>query len=128
MHCRGRSIEAFEGVALFEGCPRRKLALLARHADRLTLPAGRILSRAGQRADEVVVVLSGDAQRSDAANDVLGPGSVIGAAPVVFNDTYPDTVSARTELEVLVVNGPAFRWAVQELPAVASRTITDAAS
>jgi CRP-like cAMP-binding protein len=128
VHRRRRTIEAFQGVALFEGCPRRKLALLARNVDRLRIPAGRVLSRAGQRADEVVVVVSGDVARTGVADDVLGPGSVIGAAPVVSHEAFADTVSARTDVEVLVVNGPAFRWAVQEMPAVARRAVVERAS
>ena len=65
--------------ALADAGPSR-LADLAPHADRLRLPAGRTIARAGATARELVVVVSGQAARlSDDGRPALLPaGAEIG--------------------------------------------------
>ena len=72
--------------------------------------AGRIEPR------EFIAVLSGEltvepARRSDVG--VNGAGTQIGGPALVDREPHDATWEALTDLEVLVVNGPAYRWVWQ---------------
>jgi hypothetical protein len=101
--------------ALADAGPSR-LADLAPHADRLRLPAGRTIAFAGASARELVVVVSGQAARlsDDGPPAVLPAGAEIGGHEVVDRRPHPATVVSLTDVEVVVVNGPAVRWAHDE--------------
>lgn len=91
----------------------RVLADLAPHADRLRLPAGRVVARAGERARELVVILAGRAtlRRDGHPPLTLGAGTEIGLAEVLHGGPHAGTVIARSDLDVIVVNAPAVRGA-----------------
>lgn len=94
----------------------RRLAALAPHTDRLRLPPGRVVARAGDLARELTVVVAGEAtvERDGAPPEVLAAGAQIGLAEVLAGGRHGATVVARSELDVVVVNGPAVRWARRE--------------
>jgi CRP-like cAMP-binding protein len=91
---------------------------LAAHVDRLRIPEGRALAHEGWRVREVLVVLSGEIIAIRGGEDCarIGPGTHIGAAELLRGGTYSATLLASTGLQLLVINGPAYRWAVQALP------------
>jgi CRP-like cAMP-binding protein len=108
---------ALSGVAAFAGYDARTLAPLARHADRLRVPAGTLIARAGRPAREAVLVLGGDVAVITAGGvERRGPGTWVGADEVAGRGRQPATVVAGDGLEVLVLAAPAFRWALQVLP------------
>jgi CRP-like cAMP-binding protein len=88
---------------------RRRLAELAPHADRLRLPAGRTLARAGERARELIVLVAGQAAllSEDGRTEVLSAGAEIGGQEVVDHLPHSATVLALTDVDVVVLNGPA---------------------
>lgn len=85
---------------------------LAVHTDRLSVPAGTVLERAGSTAREVLVVVSGEV-RADADDCPvrLGPGMTIGADEVLAGAEHDATYVAHTDVEVLVIGAPAYRSA-----------------
>jgi hypothetical protein len=101
--------------ALRHNHPRR-LADLALHADRLRLPPGRTLVQAGRTARELVVIVAGQAAvlRGSGATAVLRAGAQIGGDEVIRRERHAATVVTTTEVEVVVVDGPAVVWAHQE--------------
>jgi len=101
--------------AFAHGDPGR-LAEVAPHADSLRLPPGRTLVQAGATARELIVVLAGEAAvlRPDGTHGVLGPGAEIGGCELLSHERHAATVVAVSALEVVVVNGPAVRWAHAE--------------
>jgi CRP-like cAMP-binding protein len=103
-------------VSALADAHRSRLADLAPHADRLRLPAGRTIARAGATARELVVVVSGQAAQlsDDGRRAVLPPGAEIGGHEVVDRRPHAVTVVSLTDVEVVVVNGPAVRWAHDE--------------
>jgi CRP-like cAMP-binding protein len=104
-------------VAPFDRYPRRRLRRLAAHADRIRVPEGTVLAREGGLVREMIVVLDGEVVASghDGRERRLGTGARIGALELVTGAPHPATLVASTELEVLVVNGPAYRGAAQTL-------------
>jgi len=106
-------------VAPFDRYPTAALRPLAGHADRLRVPEGTALVRAHHRADEFLVVLTGSVVVHDdgrPAGPRLGPGTQIGGAELLDGARHRRTLVAGPDLEVLVVYGPAFRWAARTLP------------
>jgi CRP-like cAMP-binding protein len=103
-------------VPALAGAGRRRLADLAPHADRLRLPAGRTIARAGATARELIVVVSGRAARlsPDGRMAVLPAGAEIGGHELVDRRPHPATVMSLTDVELVVVNGPAVRGAHDE--------------
>jgi CRP-like cAMP-binding protein len=111
-----RSQPALGPVALvpaLDGADPRQLAPLVAHTDRLRLPPGRVLALAGASARELVVIVSGEAV-------VLGPGgsrafvgadTEIGFPEVLTHERHAATVMTVSDVEVVVVAGPAIRWA-----------------
>jgi CRP-like cAMP-binding protein len=105
-------------VAPFDRYPVRRLRPLAGHADRLRPPAGTPLAREDGRADQFMVVLAGEVvvHRDGQPVDRLGPGTPLGATELLQGTRHARTLVAGADLELLVVNGPAFRWAARTLP------------
>jgi CRP-like cAMP-binding protein len=94
----------------------RRLAELAPHTDSLRLPPGRTVVQAGATARELIVVLAGEAAllHPDGTRAVLRPGAEIGGCELLMGERHAATVVATSALEVVVVNGPAVRWAHAE--------------
>jgi CRP-like cAMP-binding protein len=113
-------------VAPFAGYSDRAVRPLARHADRLRLRQGTELAHERQRADEFVVVLSGEVIAQCDGKEVgrLRAGDHIGATELLEGTRHAHTLLAGCDLEVLVVNGPSFRWAAQALPGFAEAVLT----
>jgi CRP-like cAMP-binding protein len=119
---RRPDIQPLASVEPFDRYPRRRLRRLAAHADRVRVPKGTVLAQEGGLVHEMVVVLEGEVVASRRGGHVrrLGTGARFGALELVIGAPHPETLVADTELEVLVVNGPAYRGAVQTLPGLAS--------
>lgn len=85
------------------------------HADTLGLRPGSNVLTAGH-PHELVVVLEGEASivHPDGTRTRLGPGTELGARELLAREATPHTVVASTTLDLLVVNGPAVRWAYAE--------------
>jgi CRP-like cAMP-binding protein len=115
------------GVPPFDRYPPVLLAPLAVHADRLRLRDGTVVAREGRWAREVAVVVAGVllAHRGDRPIGLFGPGTWVGAGELLDDRPHPVTLVAGEGLEVLVVTGPAYRWAVQTLPGLAERRVLD---
>lgn len=117
-------------VALLQRAPSlrhadpRRLAALAAHADRVGLSPGTTVTRGGEAARELIVVLSGEAVavHPDGRRATLAPGCELGTPELLDRRPHPVTVVAGEGLEVLVVDGPAVRWAYAEGLAHAVRT------
>jgi CRP-like cAMP-binding protein len=115
-------LAALSSVPPFDQVGVAALRDLAPHVDHLQVPAGTVLARQGRAARELVVVLDGQVEATR-AGDVVDhgrAGSLIGADEVLRHAPHEATWTARSDLDVVVVNGPAYRWAAQVVLAHAS--------
>jgi CRP-like cAMP-binding protein len=112
-------------AAPFDRYPARMLRPLTGHADRLRPAAGTPLAQEDGRADQYMVVLAGEVvvHRDGQPVDRLGPGTQLGATELLQGSRHSRTLVAGPDLEVLVVNGPAFRWAARTLPGLAAAVL-----
>lgn len=114
-------------VPPFDRYARTSLAPLIPHADRLRIADGTVVIREGHRARELVIVMAGALLATRAGRPVgaLGPGTWVGAQELLASRAHDCTLIAAEGLEVLVLNGPAYRWAVQTLPGLAEVRVLD---
>jgi hypothetical protein len=121
---RGVGASVLAEVHPFDRYPAAVLDRLGAHADRLRVREGTVIARRGGRAREAVKVLAGEVWTVMGDGDgrparTLGPGAWIGAGELLATAPHADTLVAGPGLEVVVVNGPAYRWAAATLPGLA---------
>ena len=114
-------------VPPFDRYARTSLAPLIPQSDRLRIADGTVVFLVGDRAMELVIVVGGALLATRAGRPVgaLGPGTWIGAQELLAGGAHDCTLVAAEGLEVLVLNGPAYRWAVQTLPGLADVRVLD---
>ena len=125
---RGRrrpDVSVLAEVPPFDRYAHTSLAPLVPHADRLRLADGAVVVREGHRAREVVVVVAGAllATRDGRPVEALGPGTWIGGDELLADRAHDCTLVALEGVEVVVLNGPAYRWAIKTLPGLADERI-----
>jgi CRP-like cAMP-binding protein len=125
MRLRRRPRADLSAVAPFDRYPARSLRPLIPHTDRLRVTPGTIVVREGRLVRELIVVLEGEltASRDGHGRGRIGPGTLVGAGELVLGGTHPVTLVAGSPLDLLVVHGPAYRWAAQTLPGLADAAL-----
>jgi len=111
---------AIKGVPLFSNCSERELALIARLADEIDLPAGKDLMREGDRGREFFIILSGTAEvrKGDKLLTTIGAGGFCGELALIEHVPRTATVTATSPIDVLVLTGEAFSGLRSQLPNV----------
>jgi CRP-like cAMP-binding protein len=127
---RGRrrpDVSVLAEVPPFDRFAHTSLAPLVPHADRLRLAEGAIVVREGHRARQLVIVVAGAllATRDGRPVEALGPGTWIGGDELLADRAHDCTLVALEGVEVVVLNGPAYRWAIQTLPGLADERVLD---
>jgi CRP-like cAMP-binding protein len=99
---------------------------LSRLGTRLAMPAGKHLTKAGGRGAEVLIVLRGTAICQVGGEEVarFGRGDFFGEVATLDGGPRTATVTAITDMEVLVLNRFEFEMLVKSSPEVAQRIIT----
>ena len=113
-------MEAISRVPLFARCSRRDLAAIASIADEIDLPAGKELTREGERGREFFVLLDGtaDVRRRGRKLNTLGPGDFFGEIAVVARVPRTATVMTTSPVRALVVTDRSFRSLMERTPEI----------
>jgi CRP/FNR family cyclic AMP-dependent transcriptional regulator len=122
-------IAAIEQVPLFSRCSRSELARIARLADELDVPRGKVLAREGARGREFFVILDGvaDVRRDTRLLPPLGPGDFFGEIALVTDAPRTATVTAFTPMHVLVIVDRDFRQLLRVSPDIHGKILQAAA-
>jgi CRP-like cAMP-binding protein len=101
----------------FDRCPAKALAPLTAHVDQVRVAEGTVLAREAWAVREVLCVLAGEVIAIHDGRELrrFGPGTQVGVAELLCGASHPATLVAGPDLEVLVIYGPAYRWAAQTL-------------
>ncbi len=107
-------------IPLFSHLSKKELDLISRHADEVSLPAGSVIMREGDVAREVCVILSGTVSITQGGKHLkdLGLGEVVGEMGVVEAVHRNATVTALTEVRLVVMFGPEFTGVSDEISAM----------
>ena len=113
-------------LPVFRDVPRKHRIEVAQRADRVTVPAGRILTRQGSVAHEFFVIIDGivDVIRDGCAVARLGPGDFFGEIALVGDPHRTATVVAASDLDVAVLTRREFRTLLARFPAFACTVLS----
>jgi CRP-like cAMP-binding protein len=112
-----------DSVALFDDVPKRVRHQVSGWADECHVPAGETLIRQGDYAREFFVILDGTAEvvRDGKRIAQLGPGDFFGEIAMLNGPCRTASVTAVTDMQVLVVAPREFSTMLHEAPAIAEQ-------
>lgn len=119
-------VELLRGVSLFSACSDRELSRIASLVDEIDVREGKILTREGEPGREAFVVVEGQARvtvGNRAKVAPLGPGSAIGEMSLLDQGPRSATVTAETEMRLLVLDSRSFSALIAEIPSVARKVL-----
>jgi CRP-like cAMP-binding protein len=105
-------------VPLFSQCSRAELNRLARRTTDINVPAGKTIVREQQGSYEFFVIVDGQAEVTRAGKKVgaLGRGDFFGELGLLDRELRDATVTARTPMEIIVLELRDFEAALEESP------------
>jgi len=117
---RDAKVELLRGVSLFSACSKRELVRVASLADEIQVPEGRVLTRQGEPGREFFVIVEGRAKVSGRGrrSGTLGPGSGFGEMSLFDQGPRSATVTALTDMQLLVLDSRSFSSLIAEVPSV----------
>lgn len=120
---RDKKIAHLRQLPIFQGCGRRELTAVARIADLVETPAGKVLARAGATGREFYLILEGTArvEISPRKRVRLGRGDFFGEMSLLDGEPRSATVIAETPLRLLVIGRREFWPLLLEVPQLTRR-------
>jgi len=114
-------VELLKKVPLFARLNKRALQDVAHIADEIDLPAGKEMATEGDRGREFVVLLEGEAQVTKGGKRIntMKNGDFFGEIALVTKMPRTASVTATTDVHVLVITERAFDALVKKSPEVA---------
>ena len=96
---------------------------MARASDEIDLPAGRTLCEQDSIGREAFIIVAGkaDVSRNGKKVATLGPGDCVGELALLDHGPRTETVTAATDLSVLVIGAREFAGIVDEIPPIAHK-------
>jgi CRP/FNR family cyclic AMP-dependent transcriptional regulator len=118
-------IELLKRVPLFERCSKSELQRIAQLADEVTLPAGRDLTREGERGKEFVVLVDGRAEvrRKGQPLRELSGGDFLGEIALVADIPRTATVTTLTPVDILLMTARDFRTLLRDVPSIQPKVL-----
>ena len=115
--------ELLGNVRLFSSCTNRELGRIASLVDEVDAPKGKVIVRQGEPGRECFVIRDGRAKASvrGKGSVKLGPGSFFGEMSLLDGGPRSATVTAETDMRLLVLGSREFSSLVNEVPNVAVR-------
>lgn len=123
------SIDVLRRMPLFRHLDDRRIRVIAMTGTQLTVRAGERLWEKGDAGEEVLIVLAGEAdvlmpsETGETSIAVLGPGEIVGEMAVLTGRPRSTAVAARTDMEVLELEGAAMLGLLREFPELALELI-----
>ena len=113
-------------VPLFRSCSRQDLRRIARLADYDAAKSGEVIVREGRRGNELYVIVSGEAEvsRGDEAVATLTAGDYFGELAVLRPAPRTATVTATTDIELLIVTARELAILLNDVPLFARKLLS----
>lgn len=122
---RQSHLDHLASVPLFSACSKKELQAVAKASDELGLPAGRHLCEQGTIGREAFVIVEGSAEvrRNGRKVATLGPGDCVGELALLDHGPRTATVTAATDIVVLVLGAREFAGILDEVPPIAHKLL-----
>jgi CRP/FNR family transcriptional regulator, cyclic AMP receptor protein len=110
-------------IPLFEGLDKKDRRVVAQRADLIDIPEGKQLAREGEFAYEFFVIRDGTAEVTHDGETLaeLGPGDFFGEMGVLSAERRNATVTAKSEMTLVVLTDSALRALDREQPEIGER-------
>ncbi len=117
--------EHLREVPLFANLDAKELDAVGLTATELDYPAGRVLMREGERAHEMYVLVEGtvDVTQGDTHVADVGPGGFVGEMALLAHSGRNSTVTAKTDIVVLHIDGREFSTLLNRVPTIAAKML-----
>jgi CRP/FNR family cyclic AMP-dependent transcriptional regulator len=118
-------IRRLSEVQLFSACNRSELAQIAALTVEVEIPAGKVLMRQGEPGHECFVIEAGTAKATIRGHKSsrLGPGECFGEMALIHKAPRSATVTAETDMSVLVLTSREFSTLIEDVPSVARKVL-----
>ena len=122
---RDAFIDHLQQVPLFAACSRKELQLVAKRAEDVRVPAGKVLVSEGETGHEFFVILDGTAGSPATGRKIatLGPGDAFGELALLEKAPRNSTVVAETDMELVVLGQREFAGLIDEVPGFARKLL-----
>jgi len=113
-------VELIKGVPLFSKLKKKELGDVAHIADELDLPKGKVMAEEGDRGREFFVLLEGEADvtKGETSINTMHEGDFFGEIALVTEMPRTASVTATTDVRVLVITERDFRALLKQSPEV----------
>lgn len=114
-------IDVLARTPLFARCSKKELKHIAPLVDEVRVPAGKVLISEGRGAEEAFVILTGTATVTRNGSELrsTGAGEAVGEMALLDPTSLRSaTVTASTDMEVLVIGARAFHTMLSKHPEV----------
>jgi CPA1 family monovalent cation:H+ antiporter len=117
---KNAKIDLIKSVPLFSSCTKKELEAIAAQADELTLPAGKTLTKQGDRGREFMVIVDGSAEvrKNGRRVNLLGSGDFLGEIALISGGPRTATVTTTSDVDILVLTDRAFRQLTKQMPSI----------
>jgi CRP-like cAMP-binding protein len=122
---KNAKLDLLRRVPLFAGLGKRDLEQIGSIADELDLQAGRMLIKEGTRGREFFTLVEGDVRVLKNGRKVasMGPGDFFGEIALVTDVPRTSTVTAETDVRVLVLTKRDFQRLLREQPQIQRKVL-----
>ena len=125
MATRDTYLDHLAEVPLFSAATRKDLSKIARASDEVEVKAGRVLVEEGRPGHEFFLILEGKASVRRGTRKVaeLGPGMYFGERSLLDRGPRTATVTAETDMKVLVLGQREFTGVLDSVPGLAYKIL-----
>jgi len=118
-------VDTLATVPLFSACSKKELQMVAKSAERVSLPAGKVVVNEGAAGTEFFVILEGQArvERHGREVAVIGPGGFFGDLALLDRAPRNATVIAVTEMELAKLGQRGFDGLLERVPGFAKKLL-----
>jgi CRP-like cAMP-binding protein len=126
---KNEKVELIKRVPLFAACTRAELVEVAILADEREAPEGARLTEEGRRGHEFFILVEGAVavRRRGRLLAELGAGDWFGEIAILTHTPRTATVTATSQVRLLVISERAFRQVVETTPRVALKVLRSVA-
>ena len=125
MAMRTKHLDHLADIPLFSALSKKDLQRVAKATNELHLDAGTNLAEQGDMGREAIVVVEGVAtvKRNGRKVGTLGPGEAIGELSLLDHGPRTATVTAHSDMTVLVLSAREFAGVLEEVPGLAQKLL-----
>ena len=126
MSKRADFLDHLAGVPLFAALSRKELGLIAKRGEDVTVKAGKVLCSEGEMGHQYFVIIDGVAKVTRKGRKIaeIGPGQGFGELSLLARAPRNATVTADTDMEVVVLGQREFAGLIDDVPGFARKLLS----